>query len=89
MRAKQGWVPFVEKLRKHQMKSNVNYNRFTNKLLGLPWITDVTGIYRQIEYDFSNITLDELSKNLVIGSLVKHTGVQPKHHDNPVTISFY
>jgi len=75
------------------MKSNVNYNRFTNKLLGLPWITDITGFYRQIEFDFSNITLDELSKDLVIGSVAlsknDSVDVDSKKKKEHITISFY
>ena len=55
----------------------------------LPWITDMTGLYRQIEFDFSNITLDELSKNLVIGSLIHHSNTSQSNNDHHVTISFY
>ena len=45
MRGKQGWIPFAKALREHQMKKNINYNRFTNNLFGWPFFSKVTGFY--------------------------------------------
>ena len=67
MRAKQGWVPFAEKLRNREVDSNINYNRFLSKL---PWVTGVTGHYAKVDFDFSDFTLEALTHDLVLGKAI-------------------
>jgi hypothetical protein len=71
MKAKQGWIPFSRQLKNHEIDHNVNYHRFTQKLFFAPWLSDVTGYYNQLEFDFSDMTLDTLSQDLVIRSVLK------------------
>ena len=45
------------------MESNVNYNRFLSKI---PWVTDMTGHYIKIDFDFSDFTLEALTHEIVL-----------------------
>jgi len=74
MRAKQGWVPFAEKLRLREVELNINYNRFLSKL---PWVTDVTGHYARVDFDFSDFTLEALTHDLVLAKSASGGGKSP------------
>ena len=63
------------------MESNINYNRFLSKL---PWITDMTGHYIKLDFDFSDFTLEALTHEIVLASNKKDDGKEFKP-----TIVFY
>ena len=74
MRAKQGWVPFAEQLRHGEVELNINYNRFLSKL---PWVTDMTGHYARVDFDFSDFTLEALTHDLVLANATSGRGKSP------------
>ena len=47
------------------MESNINYNRFLSKI---PWVTDMTGHYIKLDFDFSDFTLEALTHEIVLAS---------------------
>lgn len=61
-KARQGWIPFMHQIEKKELKQAVEYGCVR---CSYPTITDLTGLYKTFQFQFSDTSLQVLTSELV------------------------
>ena len=68
MTANNDWVPFLHLIRRGDYKYNINYGDIS---MFIPYVSHTFGVYQEIKYEFNDMTLEKLLKEVILISKSK------------------